>query len=142
MTTGTVPGVGARPARRRVVRSLLRAAGATAVLVVIYYLLRLHSASTPAAVTIMVIGLAALITLVVFAGPLDRRLAIITAKTEAARLVVTGQMIADLVILGIGIKVIGGAVRQRRQPPEQASSHGPANWSPTGALTQEASWLN
>jgi voltage-gated potassium channel len=181
MTAGTVPGLGARPARRRVVRSLLRAAGATAVLVVICYLLPLHRASTPAAVTMLAIGLAALITLVVFqvrsivaspfpvlraiealatsvplflllfastyvvmasisasnfSEPLTRTDALyftvtvfstvgfgdITAKTEAARLVVTGQMIADLVILGIGIKVIVGAVRQRRQPPEQASS--------------------
>jgi voltage-gated potassium channel len=39
----------------------------------------------------------------------------ITAKTEAARLVVTGQMIADLVILGLGVKVIVGAVSHRRQ---------------------------
>jgi Ion channel len=41
----------------------------------------------------------------------------ITAKTETARLVVTGQMIADLIILGLGIKIIVGAVRrgQRRQ---------------------------
>jgi voltage-gated potassium channel len=40
----------------------------------------------------------------------------ITAKTQAARLVVTGQMIADLVILGLAIKTILGAVSRRRQP--------------------------
>jgi len=40
----------------------------------------------------------------------------ITAKTQAARLVVTGQMIADLVILGLAIKIITGAVSRRRQP--------------------------
>jgi Ion channel len=40
----------------------------------------------------------------------------ITAKTEAARLVVTGQMIADLVILGLAVKIILGAVSRRRQP--------------------------
>jgi voltage-gated potassium channel len=40
----------------------------------------------------------------------------ITAKTEAARLVVTGQMVADLVILGLAIKIIVGAVSRRRQP--------------------------
>jgi Ion channel len=40
----------------------------------------------------------------------------ITAKTQAARLVVTGQMIADLVILGLAIKIIVGAVSRRRQP--------------------------
>jgi hypothetical protein len=39
----------------------------------------------------------------------------ITAKTQAARLVVTGQMIADLVILGLAVKVITGAVSRRRQ---------------------------
>ena len=185
MTAGTVPGVAVRPARRTVVRSVLRAAGATAVLVVVYYLLPLHSASTPAVVTMLVIGLAVLITLVVFqvrsivsssfpllrgiealatsvplflllfastyvvmdrlaasnfSEPLTRTDALyftvtvfttvgfgdITAKTEAARLVVTGQMIADLVILGIAIKVIVGAVRQRRQPPEQASPPRPS----------------
>ena len=39
----------------------------------------------------------------------------ITPKTQAARLVVTGQMIADLVILAVAIKVIVGAVRSSRQ---------------------------
>jgi hypothetical protein len=34
----------------------------------------------------------------------------ITAKTEAARLVVTAQMIADLLIIGLGLRVILGAV--------------------------------
>jgi len=43
----------------------------------------------------------------------------ITAKTEAARLVVTGQMIADLVILGLAVKVIVGAVRRGRQRQPQ-----------------------
>src|SRR5215471_17842819 len=38
----------------------------------------------------------------------------ITAKTELARLLVTGQMIADVLIFGITIKVIVGAVRSRR----------------------------
>jgi voltage-gated potassium channel len=44
----------------------------------------------------------------------------ITAKTETARLVVTGQMIADLVILGLAIKAIVGAIRRgrRRQPQD------------------------
>jgi hypothetical protein len=45
----------------------------------------------------------------------------ITATADAARLLVTGQMIIDLIILGLGAKVILGAVtrgRQRRpQPP-------------------------
>jgi hypothetical protein len=43
----------------------------------------------------------------------------ITAKTQAARLLVTGQMIADLVVLGLAVKVIVGAVSRRR---EQAGS--------------------
>jgi len=42
----------------------------------------------------------------------------ITAKSQAARLVVTGQMIGDLVILGIAIKLIVGAVSRRRQPAD------------------------
>ncbi|HXZ75620.1 MAG TPA: potassium channel family protein [Streptosporangiaceae bacterium] len=42
----------------------------------------------------------------------------ITAKTQAARLVVTGQMIADLIILGLAIKIIVGAVSRRRQPED------------------------
>ena len=47
----------------------------------------------------------------------------ITAKTEAARLLVTGQMITDLVVLGIGIRIILGAVtrsQQRRQQRQDA----------------------
>jgi len=41
----------------------------------------------------------------------------ITAKTQTARLVVTGQMIANLIILGLAIKVVVGAVKggQQRQ---------------------------
>lgn len=45
----------------------------------------------------------------------------ITAKTQAARLVVTGQMIADLVVLGLAIKIIIGAVSRRRQPEDTRS---------------------
>ena len=50
----------------------------------------------------------------------------ITAKTEAARLVVTGQMIIDLIIIGIGAKIILGAVQQSRQrrPGPPAASRG------------------
>lgn len=40
----------------------------------------------------------------------------ITAKSQVARLVVTGQMISDLVILGLSIKIIVGAVSRARQP--------------------------
>lgn len=38
----------------------------------------------------------------------------ITAKTQAARLVVTGQMIADLVIFALAVKIIVGAVKRRQ----------------------------
>lgn len=50
----------------------------------------------------------------------------ITAKTEAARLVVTGQMIADLVILALAVKIIVGAVSRGRQPGD-ADGTQPAN---------------
>ena len=50
----------------------------------------------------------------------------ITAKTETARLVVTVQMVADLIVLGLGIKVIVGAVtRGRQQRPAGASPEAP-----------------
>ena len=39
----------------------------------------------------------------------------ITAKTEVARLVVTVQMMIDLVILGLGARVILGAVTRGRE---------------------------
>jgi len=39
----------------------------------------------------------------------------ITAQTATARLLVTGQMITDLIILGIGARVILGAVQAGRQ---------------------------
>jgi len=39
----------------------------------------------------------------------------ITAKSETARLVVTGQMIIDLIILGLGARIILGAVTRGRQ---------------------------
>jgi len=44
----------------------------------------------------------------------------ITARSQGARLLVTGQMILDLILLGIGVKIILGAVRRGRQGP---SSH-------------------
>ena len=39
----------------------------------------------------------------------------ITADTEAARLLVTGQMILDLIIIGVGARVIVGAITRGRQ---------------------------
>ena len=52
----------------------------------------------------------------------------ITAKTEAARLVVTAQMIADLLIIGLGLRVIVGAVTRGRQQqrPEDAGTGRPS----------------
>jgi hypothetical protein len=51
----------------------------------------------------------------------------ITAKTQAARLVVTGQMLADLIILGLVVRVFAGAVRrgqQRRKSPDSTQAGG------------------
>jgi hypothetical protein len=152
---------------------VLRVAGSVAVLVALYYLLPLDHSSEPAAVTILLTGLAGFIVLVAvqvrlitrspfpglraieslatsvplflllfaaayvvlaalsaanFGGHLSHTDGLyftvtvfstvgfgdITAKTETARLVVTGQMIADLIILGLAIKVITGAVRRGR----------------------------
>lgn len=39
----------------------------------------------------------------------------ITPRSELARLVVTGQVIGDLVTIGLGVRVISGAVRRGRQ---------------------------
>lgn len=48
----------------------------------------------------------------------------ITAKSEEARLLVTAQMAADLIILGIGAKIILGAVTRGRQRPPQNEGAG------------------
>jgi voltage-gated potassium channel len=51
----------------------------------------------------------------------------ITAKTEAARLAVTGQMIVDLIIIGLGARVIVGAVtRGRQRRPRDAGATRPS----------------
>jgi ion channel len=168
------------------VRAALRAAGSTAALVVIYYLLPLDRTSAGVAVTMLVAGLVALIGLIAFqvrsilvsrfpglravealatslplflvlfastylvmatdsAGSFSQQLTHtdalyftvtvfatvgfgdITAKTEAARLVVTGQMIIDLIIIGIGARIVLGAVQQSRQRrPEGANTPRPS----------------
>jgi len=48
----------------------------------------------------------------------------ITPKSQGARLLVTVQMMTDLAILGLGVKVILGAVTRgrQRQPPSTAGS--------------------
>ena len=153
-------------------------------LVVIYYLLPLNRSSTAVAVTLLIIGLVALMGLVTyqvrsiirssfpllrgvealatsiplflllfaatyvvlatisagnFSQPLSRTDAIyftvtvfatvgfgdITAKTEVARLVVTGQMLADLIVLGLGVRVLLSAVQRGRQRPRR-HRHRPA----------------
>ena len=50
----------------------------------------------------------------------------ITAKSEGARLLVTAQMIADLIVLGVGAKIILGAVtRGRQRQPTNAGTGQP-----------------
>jgi voltage-gated potassium channel len=50
----------------------------------------------------------------------------IVPKSETTRLIVTGQMAADLIIIGIGAKIILGAVtRGRRRQPEGAGARQP-----------------
>jgi len=181
MTDNVGPGSDGRPPNRMIAWSLLRAAGSSAVLVAIYYLLPLDHSSLWFAVTTLVIGLVALIALIAFQvrsivrSPFPGLRAVealgtsvplflllfastyvvmatlsassfgghlthtdglyftvtvfatvgfgdITAKTEGARLVVTGQMIIDLIIIGIGARVIFGAVtRGRQRRPEDTS---------------------
>jgi voltage-gated potassium channel len=51
----------------------------------------------------------------------------ITAKSEAARIVLIIQMLADLAALGAGARVILGAVQRGRQPrPDTGDDTGPA----------------
>jgi voltage-gated potassium channel len=183
--TGTPPdgSLEARPPLGRIMRSLLRAAGSSAVLVTIYYLLPLDHSVEWVAVMMLVIGLAALVGLVAFqvraisgsrfpglralealavtvplflilfastylvmaalsahnfSQPMNHTDALyftvtvfatvgfgdITATADTARLVVTGQMIIDLIIIGIGARVILGAVSRgrQRQPSEPGAA--------------------
>jgi hypothetical protein len=165
---------GARPSSRRIARTFSRVVVSIAALVTLYYLLPLDRSSTQAAVTMLLIGLAGFVALVVvqvrsiirsaypalraieslavsvplflllfagtyvalanlapdsFGGHLTHTDGIyftvtvfstvgfgdITAKTETARLVVTLQMLADLVIYGVAIKVFAAAVRRGQQ---------------------------
>jgi voltage-gated potassium channel len=115
----------AGPSARRIAWTVVRVTVSVAALVALYYALPLDHSSTPAALAMLLIGLAGFIALIAFqvwritvfstVGFGD-----ITAKTETARLVVTGQMLADLIILGLAIKIIVGSVRrgqQRRADP-------------------------
>jgi voltage-gated potassium channel len=181
MTDNVGPEPDTRIPVRRIAWSLLRAAGSSAVLVTIYYLLPLDHSSTWAAATMLVTGLVGFIALITFqvrsiarasfpglravealatsvplflllfastyvvlaaisasnfGGHLTRTDALyftvttfsttgfgdITAKSEGARLLVTGQMICDLIIIGIGARIILGAVtRGRQRQPANAS---------------------
>jgi voltage-gated potassium channel len=184
-STGTPPDSPreARPPLGRIVWTFLRAAGSTAVLLAVYYLLPLDRSAEWVAVMTLAIGLAALIGLVAlqvraisgsrypglralealaftiplflllfastylvmaalsarnFSQPLNHTGALyftvtvfatvgfgdITPIAAVARLVVTGQMLVDLIILGLGARVILGAVSRGRQrrPPEPGPS--------------------
>ena len=160
-----------RPSFRGIAWTALRVAVSVGALVTLYYVLPLDHASTPVAVTILLIGLAGFIVLVAyqvwliirspfpglraveslatsvpfflllfaatylvlaelsasnFGGHLTHTDGLyftvtifstvgfgdVTARSDTARLVVTGQMIADLIILGLAFKVIVGAFRR------------------------------
>jgi voltage-gated potassium channel len=58
----------------------------------------------------------------------------ITAKSQTARLVVTGQMIADLVILGLAIKVSVDAIRRGKQSQAARAVPVPARDDGPGGL--------
>lgn len=162
-----------RPSGQVVVRSVLRAVGAAAVLVTAYYLLPLDHVSTGAVAAILTCELLLLVILVLiqvrwiiissypglraveavatsvplvllifasayvpmsrtsaagFGGPLTHTDALylavtvfatvgfgdITPKTESARLVVTGQMVVDIVIIGFAIKALTHVVHARK----------------------------
>ena len=173
-SAGTPPDLPQPAPLGKIVWAVLRALGSAAVLVAIYYLLPLDHSARWLAITMLVIGLVALIGLVAhqvrviiaspfpglravealaisvplflllfastyvvlaalahgsFNQPMNHTTALyftvtvfatvgfgdITAQTETARLLVTGQMITDLIILGLGARVILGAVQRGRQ---------------------------
>ena len=60
----------------------------------------------------------------------------ITAKTETARLVVTGQMITDLIILGVAVKIIFRAVKRGRKRQTAPGQH-PDPARPTTSRTDQ-----
>jgi hypothetical protein len=111
----------ARPSSRAIAWTVLRAAGSVVALIAIYYLLPLdHSTSNFGGHLSHTDGLYFAVTVFSTVGFGD-----ITAKTETALLVVTGQMIADLIILGLAVKIILGAVKrsQRQSNPEVTADH-------------------
>jgi Ion channel len=50
----------------------------------------------------------------------------INATTQAARVLVTVQMVLDLIVLGLGIRVFAGAVQLGRQNPDNGPPTAPA----------------
>ncbi|WP_052442648.1 potassium channel family protein [Streptacidiphilus neutrinimicus] len=163
-----------RLTRRRITWMAVRSAGSIAVLVALYYVMPLDHSSLPVTITILLLGLAGFVGLVVFqvgrivrssfpavravealatsipfflllfastyvvlaalsarnfGGHLNHTDSLyftvtvfatvgfgdITAKSELARLVVTAQMLADLVVLGVAVRVTLGAVRHSQQ---------------------------
>jgi voltage-gated potassium channel len=183
-TAGTPPDLPQPAPVGKIVRAVLRALASAAALVAIYYLLPLNHSARWLAITMLVIGLVALIALIAYqvraiiASPFPvlravEALAIslplflllfastyivlaaltsgsfnqpmthtnalyftvtvfatvgfgdITAQTTTARLLVTGQMITDLIILGLGARVILGAVQAGRQRRPQQPGAAP-----------------
>ena len=58
----------------------------------------------------------------------------ITARTDGARLIVIAQMLADLIVIGFGVKIIFGAVQMGRQRgPESAAPGRPAASDPVSS---------
>jgi voltage-gated potassium channel len=58
----------------------------------------------------------------------------ITARTDGARLIVIAQMLADLIVIGFGVKIIFGAVQMGRQRgPEGAAPGQPASSDPVSS---------
>ncbi|GAA4870936.1 hypothetical protein GCM10023403_41470 [Pseudonocardia benzenivorans] len=172
---GTVPPArpDAGPSAGRIVWTAVRVAASVAALLTLYYVLPLDHSSVPAALTMLLIGLAGFAVLVSvqvrwilrshfptlrgvealatsvpfflllfaasyialaalapdsFGRPLTHTDSLyftvtvfstvgfgdITAHTQPARVLVTVQMITNLVVLGIGIRVIVGAVKRGR----------------------------
>ncbi|MFJ9863398.1 potassium channel family protein [Streptomyces sp. NPDC101165] len=164
----------ARPSSREIVWSTLRVVGSVAALVALYYLLPLDRFATATSVTVLLVGLAVFVVLIVgqvrsilraphpgmravetlarsipfflllfaatyvtlaaqssgsFGGYLSHTESLyftvtvfstvgfgdITPKSDVARLVVTVQMLTDLIIFGLAIKVVVGAVHRGRE---------------------------
>ena len=56
----------------------------------------------------------------------------ISPEEETARLVVAGQMILDLIVLGVGIKIILGAVQRSKERSADQDDVTPPSSSPSG----------